>query len=216
VSDESKVDHLILWTVPGTGTYCKNISRLGCGQRLRIAEADDQAYTSRFDRIEDEMQERAISDHVHNVDTAMEAVLAPLRSTPNVVNLFSGGVDSTLIQTYLGNSVPAVYVKRAGATNSFEAEYATSCAQIQDTHSSKFHRRIGLAHSCDYFCGDGSNQFRHLVMAHGKSLVIPFLARPAVSSAMQVPVSRRYIKRLQSKYLLKSLLHKRLPKYPAY
>jgi hypothetical protein len=53
-------------------------------------------------------------------------------------------------------------------------------------------------------------------MAHGKSLVIPFLARPGVSSAMQVPVSRRYIKRLQSKYLLKSLLHKRLPKYPAY
>ena len=59
------------------------------------------------------------------------------------------------------------------------------------------------------------NQFlRHLGMASGKSVLLPYYSGSVVRSAHSIPADERYIRGFEGKYILKRLLKRRLQSYP--
>ncbi len=75
-------------------------------------------------------------------------------------------------------------------------------------------RHLEFAHWIDYFCEDVLLRIRQLAHTYGKTLICPFLAKPVVNAALSVSPKHRYLKGIQTKHLLKSLLRRRVPQYP--
>ena len=129
-SEHAVVDHFLFRTVPGTSSYCRHIKRVGQGEKLVIDLASGDNETSLFDRIEDQSERRSITHHIEQIECALGSVLNPLRTEDGTANLFSGGVDSTLIQTYLGSSVPPLTMVPDTPEFRFETEYAARATQL--------------------------------------------------------------------------------------
>lgn len=367
VSDNIVVDHFLFRTVPGTQTYCQNVSRTGHGEQVTILPDTGLVTKRLFDRVDGESELAREEDYLDWIDGALESTLEPRRSQPNVTNLFSGGVDSTLMHTYLGSATRGLYVERAGGTADYEAKYADQAATLMniplDTvtydmsailgdladavrmsgvpplyyqsafyrpvwrgpyqkfvtglHSDRlfgfgvrstliaarfasgpgnlflraaksvlgltprlnaiepqarelrqplddpyglagavelrcdpdlleqgfgtalvrerlerrlaytlermpppdpgaklYMRHLDLAHLISNFCEDDLSKMRHRASAHGKTVIAPFQSRQMLASARRIPLKHRYAKGLDSKYLVKNLLKRRLPSYP--
>lgn len=129
-SDSVAVDHCLFRTVPVTGTYCVNVRRVGHGERFSIALNTGAIDNLQFDRVELPSQPDDVAAYVKGIDAALESMLTPLSSETGVANLFSGGVDSTLIQSYLGKQVPAIYVEREVGSFAYERDYASNAARL--------------------------------------------------------------------------------------
>ncbi|MFC4357925.1 asparagine synthase-related protein [Halobium salinum] len=80
-----------------------------------------------------------------------------------------------------------------------------------------------LAHLYCLFGHDHLRHWRQLAAVHDTALVAPFATRRLADCALSVPASRRYVpgprtalsrRSLRPKYLLKTLLERRLPGYP--
>jgi asparagine synthetase B (glutamine-hydrolysing) len=367
VTDGATVDHFLFRAVPGAESYCKDVFRAAHGERLTLNLDTGHTRTDQFDRIDVDCEKASVEEYEDWADTALHSVIDPLSGEPGVTNLFSGGVDSTLIHTYLGKNVPALTVVRTDNTESFEAQYAAHSADllgvdldrrlfdpssfldvlagnvahvgmpplffqsgfyravweapqrklITGLHAdtlygfgalsarlaspfasalgnlilgaaapilnssprlnairpaaaqlrcdptdpfgyagltatrgdvgtisralgsdlvearlerrlayalarspqpnpsiSRFYQHLELAHWCGNFGEDDLGRMRHAAVARGKALAGPFYSKALLTAATRVPAKDRYLKRLDSKYILKGLLKRRLPAYP--
>jgi asparagine synthase (glutamine-hydrolysing) len=129
-ADEVLCDHFLFRTVPGENTLCRSVKRLGRGETLLIDLRSGSLRKERFDHVEGVPRPGRLSDYLARIDAALESVLEPCRGTPDAATLFSGGVDSTLIQTYLGSSVPAICYELPFYAEGFEAPYARRAADL--------------------------------------------------------------------------------------
>ncbi|HSJ13581.1 MAG TPA: hypothetical protein VK939_04145, partial [Longimicrobiales bacterium] len=108
VGDDQLVDLLLYRTVPGAGTLLEHVSRVGQGDRLEWRRgASWVRQVQQLDRPpEAPIPEWQVIGRLHDALAA-----ATRERRPGVdANLFSGGVDSTLLQHYLGADVQAVTV----------------------------------------------------------------------------------------------------------
>jgi len=377
-SDDAIVDHFLFRATPGHNTYCEKIVRLGHGERCTIELASGKRDTTVYQKLEVDPVTRSVSDYVDDVDRAMDAVLSPWKGRDGVVSLFSGGVDSTLVHSYLGanNAALNLLVDSKESDTTMEAGYAKSAAGLlgvellrQEVHQSvylsdleratenasmpiymamlavfarayandhrryvaglnadalfgcaaqynrvaslfanpvllgclelaapliarkdkarrnvwrerlekllpaarrmsaepdsmlglgarsetytdfdvaeeifgeetiarrlekrleylmervapraprgqRFYRHLEMYSLMDVICGGYVPQMRHLAVANNKSLEMPFMSGDVVRSALGIPVSDRYIRGFEGKYILKGLLQRRLPAYP--
>jgi asparagine synthase (glutamine-hydrolysing) len=142
-SDAAVIDHCLFRAVAGVETYCANIRRAGHGERLSIRLDTGIAGTLQFDRVDAPSKQDSVAAYVEGIDAALESVLTPLCSEVGTANLFSGGVDSTLIQSYLRERVPAVYVECGWNNDAYEREYGVQAARLLGTEL----REITFGHS---------------------------------------------------------------------
>jgi hypothetical protein len=128
-SPEALCDHFLFRTVPAPNTLCSGVKRLGRGERVDIDPDSHRVRTRQFDRIEDQADATDWPSYLQRIDDALEAVLEPLREQPGVAVLFSGGVDSTLLRTYLDNATLVNYRLPANAGN-LETAHADQAAAL--------------------------------------------------------------------------------------
>ena len=128
-TDETVVDHCLFRTSPGHGTYCTNVNRVGFGECREISLSSGDVQISRHGKIGSSSPLRSVEDYIDDIDAALEAATTGLRTDPNTSALFSGGVDSTLVQSYLSPDTPAVYVTRNGRGLAYEQDYAPDAAR---------------------------------------------------------------------------------------
>lgn len=129
-SEEARVEHFLYRQVLGRQTYCHKVERAGHGDKLEIDLVSGKAELGVFDRIEDASRPEDTQRYVERIDAAMASVLEPLRNQTSIANQFSGGVDSTLIQTYLGSDVPALNLIPDTPEFGRETRYATRAAEL--------------------------------------------------------------------------------------
>lgn len=133
VSDRITVDHFLFRSVPGAESYCSNILRTGHGEQITIRPDTGAVKARLFDRVTDHAEPARQQDYLDWIDTALESALASFESRSDAANLLSGGVDSSLIHTYLGTGVPGLYVDRTAGTEDFESRYAKQAAKLLNT-----------------------------------------------------------------------------------
>jgi asparagine synthetase B (glutamine-hydrolysing) len=90
--------------VPGTHTYATAIRRLGHGEHLRWQGGQSER------RLFDTLVARPRSDppSLDDIDDGLRRALRRLSATEGCANQLSGGVDSSLLQTYLPTGTPTV------------------------------------------------------------------------------------------------------------
>jgi hypothetical protein len=153
-SDDAIIDHFLFRATPGHNTYCQRIARLGHGERISIELNSGQSNQKLFHRFTETPSPGNVSEYLCHVDHAFEEVLSPFKDRKDVATLFSGGIDSTLLHTYLGSKATALnlVVDVKDATSTMEAEYAKSAADSlgislhrQEVRQSEFLNDLALA-----------------------------------------------------------------------
>jgi len=100
------VEHYLCGWVYDRNTYSAAVKRLAVGDHFSADLASDHSSIEVFDRFTVTGSEDSMADVVERVEAALEAVMAPLRGDPDVAMSFSGGVDSTLLATFLDSGNP--------------------------------------------------------------------------------------------------------------
>ncbi len=153
-SDDAIIDHFIFRATPGHSTYCQSVARLGHGERSSIELMSNESSNTLFQRLDQNPNPRSVSEYLDDVDRALDEALSPFKRREDVANLFSGGIDSTLLHTYLGPETAALnlVVDVKNAASAMEVEYAKSAAsslgmtlQRQEVRQSEFLRDLELA-----------------------------------------------------------------------
>lgn len=129
-SEEAIVDHFLFRSVYGDGSYCKLVKRAGHGEHVTVDLASGRTTARVFVRMVDQAEQRPMREHVERLNQTLEDVLAPLRPRAGVANQFSGGIDSTLVQTYLKPTVPALNIVPDTPEFRCETEYAERAAGL--------------------------------------------------------------------------------------
>jgi asparagine synthetase B (glutamine-hydrolysing) len=130
--DEAVLDHFLFRTVPGCRTYSRAVRRLGHGERLAIDPATGAIEVTIFHRLGGAPEESA--DLADRLDAAFAESVGRFAGQPGLVSMFSGGIDSTLLQSYLGRAVPAVFYapERVRPGTPDLARYARRSAALLD------------------------------------------------------------------------------------
>jgi asparagine synthetase B (glutamine-hydrolysing) len=129
VRKDALVDHFLFRRASPDSAYCDGIARLGHGEAISINLASGDIKTSIFDRIRDQACDCPTETYLNLIHHALASALDPLATQQGIVNLFSGGVDATLIQTYLGPHImPLTYLPENGSER--DAATALEAAQL--------------------------------------------------------------------------------------
>jgi asparagine synthetase B (glutamine-hydrolysing) len=101
---KATADHLLFANVPCARTYVTEIGRLGHGEYFRWQT--DRVERRLFDTLvaEPEPDQRPLA----LVDAALRRALSRLPIAESLANQLSGGIDSSLVQTYLPAGTPSV------------------------------------------------------------------------------------------------------------
>jgi len=93
-------------------------------------------------------------------------------------------------------------------------DYLIERVSLKTPQENKFYRHLEVGSLMGLLCGCFPNQLRHISAAHGKSVVLPFVSGAVVRGALRIPAEERFIRNHEGKYILKSLLKRRVPDYP--
>jgi asparagine synthase (glutamine-hydrolysing) len=101
--DDALVDHFLFRTIPAEKTYARGVTRVGHGRTVRW-----DARAARLHVVRREHAARpasvAFSDALRHLERSLKEVVDSVVDNAvdrTVVNLLSGGIDSTLLQTFL-------------------------------------------------------------------------------------------------------------------
>lgn len=136
VPPKSIVNHLLFRTCP-TETYVDRISRLGNGELLRY-ESNGTVETEIVETLQPEDRVNNAMTAVDEIDGALSKILGSLREEDNIATMLSGGIDSTLLHTYLPSSTPSVSAAFDSPEFEFEREYALQASDILETDHTLF------------------------------------------------------------------------------
>jgi asparagine synthetase B (glutamine-hydrolysing) len=118
------VEHYLCGWVYDRNTYSAVVKRLAVGDHFSVDLGDDNPTIEVFDRFTVTGSDDSIADVVDRVEAALEAAMAPLRGDPDVAMTFSGGVDSTLLATFLDSGNPLLTMMPDTPEFAIEGEYA--------------------------------------------------------------------------------------------
>jgi asparagine synthase (glutamine-hydrolysing) len=130
MSTDAVAEHYISGWVHDRGTHSAGVQRLANGDRLDLDLRSGEMSLGYFDRIESVAVDEPDERHLERVDNALEDVIAPMRSDHEVSVAFSGGVDSTLLLSYMdGQGTPLTMVPDTPEFGD-ETEYARGAARL--------------------------------------------------------------------------------------
>ncbi|MBI1239153.1 MAG: hypothetical protein GC199_07395 [Alphaproteobacteria bacterium] len=131
--EDAIIDHLLFRHVPGRNTYARAVTRPAHGTCLTIDLETDTRTETRFDRGVSSSEIRSQEEWTAGIDQAMRKVTGELERIPGIVTMLSGGIDSSLIQTYFGDRVPALTVASEGDFAHFGGTRAHHVAELLHT-----------------------------------------------------------------------------------
>ena len=177
MSEDALVQHYTSGITLRRTTYARGVSRLMNGDRLDLDVMTGSAEVSCFSRhttvAVDEPDER----HLERIDGAFADLMASLRSVDDLAIGFSGGVDSTLLLSYLGAAGTPVTIKPGSPEFDVETEYARAAAQLLGRTLDEVQLR-----ESDYL-----NRLEDIVTTQG--MPIPTYASPATAAMYELPFS---------------------------
>ena len=130
VSTSAIVDHLLFRNQIEPNTYVTGVRALEHGTHFRRDAATGEQWTRLVERLAPETN-ITVDDAQAAIDDALRTVLDETVPDDGVTNMLSGGVDSTLLQTYLGD-VPALVMETDSPEFAFEIETAETAAEMLD------------------------------------------------------------------------------------
>ncbi len=132
VRPEAVIDHLLFRAVTNEETHIEKIRRLGFGSTVTITHTGEVTHDTVFDSVAPAGPARSSGEYVDAVHDAMLTVMTPLRSVVGRATLFTGGIDSTLNQSYSGSDTVAVNVKPECLSGrwQFQSDYARNAARL--------------------------------------------------------------------------------------
>jgi hypothetical protein len=126
------LDHFLFRAVTAPPTYAKGVKRLGHGERLSIDPATGSVEVSQFDKIDYEWKRGSRVDYLDRLDHALDEAVGWVRYRQNLAATFSGGIDSTLLYTFLPKGTSALFAApesvHTGTPDPFE--YARRAAEL--------------------------------------------------------------------------------------
>ena len=134
VGEDAIIQHYLFRTVFGTGTYIERILRVGLGEHVTIGIGTGDQRAEIVDRISSESDLVAPEQYVSVIEDALEGIMADLGSRPGVRLAFSGGVDSTLLATFLDPEHRLLTVVPDTPEFGIETEYARESAHLLGMH----------------------------------------------------------------------------------
>lgn len=136
MSDEALLEHYVGAQVHFRRTYARGVDRLAKGDRVDIDIATGKAEVRVFSRHTSLATDDPIEVHLERVDAALDRAIEPLRSAPDLGFAFSGGVDSTLLATYLEGHGKLLTVVPGCPEFNPETEYAREAGHLlgQEPH----------------------------------------------------------------------------------
>lgn len=129
-SDAGLLEHYLCGWIYDRGSYSAGIDRLASGDRLHIDLRTGDRTVELIDRILASSDPDALPGAIEQVEAALDEVMAPLRDDPGVSMSFSGGVDSTLLATFLDDSTPLLTMTTDTPEFHGETEYAIAAAGL--------------------------------------------------------------------------------------
>jgi hypothetical protein len=129
VGEGALIQHYLFRTVFGTDTYIEPIGRVGLGEHVTIAIGTGEQKSLIVDRISSESDLVGPDRYVSVIEDALEGIMDGLGSRPGVRLAFSGGVDSTLLATFLDTDARLLTVVPDTPEFSIETDYARQAAQ---------------------------------------------------------------------------------------
>jgi asparagine synthase (glutamine-hydrolysing) len=131
MSERAIADHLLFRTVPGRHTYLAALTRLAHGERLDFDPVADTLKCSRFDTLDAAVDgDPSRAARLDAIEQALEMVIPHYADHRDTVNLLSGGVDSTLIQTFLPKGFRSVSTAIDTPEFAFEVQYAETASRL--------------------------------------------------------------------------------------
>ena len=132
LADTALVDHLLFGAASGAESYLLDVKRLGHGSCLYWRNGESKIHV--FDRPEVEPSLSTDRDGCWGkVAHSLREVAQSYTALDGITNTLSGGVDSTLVHTYLGTRVPSVSAGIDSPEFAFETSYATDASRILGT-----------------------------------------------------------------------------------
>jgi asparagine synthetase B (glutamine-hydrolysing) len=124
------VQHYLFRTVFGTDTYIEQIDCVGSGAHVAIEIAGGQRSAEIVDRIASESDLVGPDRYVSVVEDALEEIMANLVARDGVRLSFSGGVDSTLLATFMNPDHRLLTVVPSTPEFGVETAYARDSARL--------------------------------------------------------------------------------------
>ena len=124
------VEHYLCGWVYDTRTLSRGVDRLGMGNSFAFVGGTGSMSVRQFDRIEPIAEIDGVKGVVERVAAALEESLLPISGEPDVAATFSGGVDSTLLATFLEESTPLVAMTTDTPEFAVETAYAKTAAGL--------------------------------------------------------------------------------------
>ena len=124
------VGHFIHRKVYGSATYSAAVTRLSNAEHLSIDALTRETASTLFDRVEVEPEPRSPEEYVSAIDTTFAQSMAYAKSGTPAALTFSGGVDSTLLMTYVRDTAtPLTFVPDTPEFGS-ETEYSRDALRL--------------------------------------------------------------------------------------
>lgn len=142
LDQDGYADHLLIATTPGTRTLLTGVSRAGHGER--ISWRGGVPTRAIFDRLV-----ATPSDAPPPLSSIGDALYSAMRDADvlsGAANQLSGGVDSSLLQSFLGSDAPTVHGAIDSPEFAMEIRYAADAAALFRTRPRSFVMKEG-----DYF-----------------------------------------------------------------
>lgn len=127
-SDLALVEHYLFRKPTGDRSYSAAIHRMSHGDELTIDLSSGERSLRRFDTLAEPVISRSRDEYLDLVDEQISRAVVPDDSKGSSAVMFSGGVDSSLLMTYLkGIATPLTFVPDTPEYVT-ETEYARSAA----------------------------------------------------------------------------------------
>ncbi len=132
ITESAIIDHLLFRAVTNDQTHVKGIRRLGFGSTV-VLRADGHILKEHiFHKVSAPQEERPTGVYVDRIHSALEESVAPVRHFSKLATLFTGGVDSTLVQSYSNGWATPVNVRPGCLSEKwrFQSTYARKAARL--------------------------------------------------------------------------------------
>jgi asparagine synthetase B (glutamine-hydrolysing) len=131
-SDTSLIEHLLFHQLHGAGTYVSSVDRVTRGEIVEIDLATGAVSRSLVDKIEIPADRPGSETVIERLEAALQDASGVSEDMGKTCLLFSGGIDSTLLMTYLQPEADLVTFVPDSAEYAIETSYARDAARLSD------------------------------------------------------------------------------------
>lgn len=109
-SEQVAIDHFVFRYAAGHQAFAEGVERVGHGDVVELDPRTGRVERSVFERLESGEESRPRAMYAVALGEALASATARVGALPGLAVMFSGGMDSTLIQSYLGPDVPSLHL----------------------------------------------------------------------------------------------------------